>query len=426
MNSNNFEKHKNLGGFPKGFLWGSATSSHQVEGGTRNDWSEWEKQNAERLAQEAEKKFNHLSNWTDIKAQAQNPANYISGRACDHYNRYEEDFDIAQSLGHNVHRFSIEWSRIEPEEGKWDEKEIEHYRKVIRALHELGMEPFVTLWHWCIPLWMRDKGGVTSKEFPRYFARYAERMAQELGNDVKFWMTLNEPTSVIINSFMLGVWPPQKKSVFFTLRAYKTLAQAHREAYYAIRAVQKNAQIGFGNILKFCEPMRKNFFDGLIARIADFWLNRYFLKLTGDTHDYYALQYYFHMRIAFPGKIKNENERLSDLGWELYPEGIYHLLKRPEYSKKPVYITENGLADARDAQREWFIKEHLRWVHKAMQEGVDVRGYFYWSLLDNFEWDKGFWPRFGLVEIDYKTLERKIRPSAHEYAKIIKSNSLES
>src|SRR3989344_5295476 len=131
--------------FPENFYWGSATSAHQVEGGNRNDWTEWEKANADRLAKEAERKFGYLPNWPEIKEQAQNPKNYISGRACEHYNRYEEDFDIAKSLRHNAHRFSIEWSRIEPEEGKWDEKEIEHYRQVVRALRSRGLEPFVTL-----------------------------------------------------------------------------------------------------------------------------------------------------------------------------------------------------------------------------------------------------------------------------------------
>ena len=171
--------------FPKGFYWGSATSAHQVEGDNVNDWSEWEKENAERLAKEAENKFGHLPNWSDIKEQAQSPQNYISGRACDHYNRYEEDFDIAKSLGHNAHRFSIEWSRIEPEEGKFNEKEIEHYRKVIKALKKRDIEPFVTLWHWTLPIWLADKGGVRNKKFILYFGRYVSKIVGEFNSDVK-------------------------------------------------------------------------------------------------------------------------------------------------------------------------------------------------------------------------------------------------
>src|SRR3989344_7856094 len=182
------DHRKNLGGFPDGFLWGAGTASHQVEGGLTNDWSEWEKQNGERLANEAEKKFAHTPHWGDIKKQAQDPSNYISGRACDFYHRYEEDFDIAKSLGHTAHRFSIAWERIEPEEGKFDEKEIEHYRQVIKALRARGMEPFVTLWHWPLPLWLRDIGGWESKVIAEYFERYVGKIASEFQNEVKFWI----------------------------------------------------------------------------------------------------------------------------------------------------------------------------------------------------------------------------------------------
>ena len=161
--NNEIDNHRKLI-FPAGFYWGAATSAHQVEGGNVNDWLEWEKKKCGAACGRSGKKFGHLPNWLDIKAQAQNPQNYISGRACDHYNRYEEDFDIVKALGHNAHRFSIEWSRIEPEEGKFDEKEIEHYRKVIKALRERDIEPFVTLWHWPIPLWLRNKGGWQSKK----------------------------------------------------------------------------------------------------------------------------------------------------------------------------------------------------------------------------------------------------------------------
>lgn len=410
--------------FPDGFFWGGATSAHQVEGGNINDWSEWEKENAERLAQESEKKFGYLPNWNDIKAEAQYLQNYISGKACDHYNLYEEDFNIAKSLGHNAHRFSIEWSKIEPEEGKWNEKEIEHYRKVIIALRARGMEPFVTLWHWPLPLWLRDKGGVKNKKFPGYFSRYAERMAREFP-DIKFWITLNEPTAVIVMSYAKGDWPPQERNPFAAMKVYKKLAQAHNEAYRKIHLASHDASVGFVNILSYIEPnSKKSLLDRFIARIAEYFSNEKFLNLTKSNHDFLAVDYYFHSRLQFPGKVKNENQKISDMGWELYPEGIYYVLKDLKKYGKPIYITENGLADAKDKHREWYIKECLKNTHKAIQDGVDVRGYFYWSLLDNFEWDKGFWPRFGLVEVNYNTQERKIRESAKEYAKICKSNEL--
>jgi len=391
--------------FPKGFLWGSATSAHQVEGNNHNDWSEWEK---------SRQRVSYL------KSMGRNPDEFISGRTCDHYNRFRADFDIAKSLGHNAHRFSIEWSRIEPEEGKFNEKEIEHYRDVIKALRERGLEPFITLWHWTIPLWVRDKGGVESKEFPKFFARFSKKMAEDFP-EVKYWMTLNEPTSVIANSYFRGLWPPQKKSIYSVIRVYNVLAKAHKMAYFAIHEINPEAQVGFGNLMIDLEPFSLNLLDIFASKFRDYWSNIYFLKLVGDLNDYYALQYYFHLKISFPQRVRNENQKISDMGWEIYPKGIYNLLKRLGKLKKPIFITENGIADNIDKNRAQFIEEHLKWISKAGEEGVDIRGYFYWSLMDNFEWESGFGPRFGLVEIDYKTLERKIRPSALAYKKIIES-----
>jgi beta-glucosidase len=410
--------------FPAGFLWGAATSAHQVEGNNRNDWTEWEKKNAERLAKVTPEKF---ADWQVKKfPEMLTPENYISGRACDHYNCYAEDFDIAKSLGHNAHRFSIEWSRIEPEEGKFDEQEIEHYRKVIKTIRERGMEPFVTLWHWTMPIWLEKKGGCHSQDFIEYFVRYAKYVTEELGNEIKFIVTLNEPTSVIANSYVAGIWPPQKKNIFSALKVYRILAEAHNAAYEELKKTKNDLKIGLANILQFLEPYNeKSVLDRLAAKVSNYYTNKKFYDMTSGRHDFLALQYYFHKRIKFLPGTKNEKKDVTDMGWEIYPEGIYHLIKNLQKYDLPIYITENGLADADDMKREKFIKEHLFWAHKAISEGADVRGYFHWSLLDNFEWDKGFWPRFGLVEIDYKTLERKIRPSAQEYAKICQNNEVE-
>ncbi len=417
--------------FPIGFFWGAATSAHQVEGGNYNDWSEWEYANSARLAVEAAKRHAnaHMRIPDYILERYPNPLqpeNYISGRACDHYHLYEQDFDIAKQLGQNAHRFSIEWSRVEPEEGKFNEAEIEHYRKVILALTAQHVEPFVSLWHWTLPLWVRDEGGVEGKNFPCHFAYYAKHVVEKLKEDVRFWLTVNEPTSVIVNSYQKGIWPPQKKSFFSVLTVYKNLSVAHNLTYDKIHGIDDNAQVGFANILNYFEPANKNsVFDRLALNVAKYFSNQRFLNLT-KKNDFLTAQYYFHNKIKFPAKIERGGQTNSDMGWEIYPEGIYRILKDLKKYKKPIYITENGLADARDEKRTEFIKDHLKWVHRAISEGVDVRGYFYWSLLDNFEWDKGFWPRFGLVGVDYKTLERKIRPSAWEYAKICKNNSLET
>ena len=405
--------------FPKGFYWGSATSAHQVEGDNVNDWSEWEKENAERLAKEAENKFGHLPNWSDIKEQAQSPQNYISGRACDHYNRYEEDFDIAKSLGHNAYRFSIEWSRIEPEEGKFNEKKIDHYRNVIKALRGRGMEPFVTLWHWPLPLWLTEKGGVKSKDFIKYFSKYVGKIASEFQNEVKFWIILNEPEIYTSMSYLKGDWPPQKENPISYFLAIRNLVKAHRGAYRAIKKIRPETQIGIAKNNIYFEAHKNKLVNRILKKIINWWWNFYFLNQIKNEQDFIGLNHYFHNCINY-GFNKNENKIVSDMGWELYSESIYYVLNDLKKYNKPIYITENGLADAEDKNREWFIKESLKNIHKAIQEGVDIRGYFYWSLLDNFEWDKGFWPRFGLVEIDYKTMKRKIRKSAFEYAKIIK------
>ncbi|MBU1159704.1 glycoside hydrolase family 1 protein [Patescibacteria group bacterium] len=406
--------------FPEGFYWGAATSSHQVEGHDHNDWTEWERSNAKRLAGESKK---YWEKSFEIFPEMGLESNYISGCACDHYNFFEKDFEMAKDLGHNAHRFSIEWSRIEPEEGKFDEKEIEHYRQVIWALKKLGMEPFVTFWHWTLPYWVAQKGGWESKKTIKYFERYAEKIVSELGDHVKFWITLNEPEIYASNCYFKGVWPPQKKSLFIYRKIIKNLIKAHIHCYKIIKQNRPSVAIGIAKNNIYFEAYKNKFLNSILKKFIDWWWNFYFLNKIRNHQDFIGLNYYFHNRIK-NGFNKNENKETSDLGWEIYPEGIYHVLKQLKKYNLPIVITENGIADAKDKKREKFIKDHLYWIHKAIQEGVMVRGYLYWSLLDNFEWDKGFWPRFGLVEIDYKTMERKIRPSAYEYAKICKNNRL--
>lgn len=406
--------------FPKNFYFGAATSAHQVEGGNKNDWTEWEKKSAKRKAQSAK-----LRNWPDYILESYpsplTEENHISGIACDHYNRFREDFDIAKSLGHNAYRMSVEWSRIEPEEGRFDLRSLEHYRDVVFALRERGMEPFVALWHWTFPLWMRDLGGLESKKFPYFFARFARRIVQELGG-VNFWITLNEPTSVVGNAYVMGRYPPEKKSLRLAYKVTKNLAVAHKAAYGAIKELNPQCHVGIAHNMIYLEPRRDNFLDRLACRCRDFLSNEHFLRLLGGSYDFLGLQYYRRLKISFPQKIHQSTQNLSDMGWEIFPEGIYHLIKKLSKYKKPIYITENGVADLKDLHRAKFVEDHLRWVSRAIREGSDVRGYFYWSLLDNFEWEKGFWPRFGLVGVDYKTQERKIRESAYIYKKIIKGD----
>ena len=235
--------------FPDNFYWGSATSAHQVEGDNRNDWSEWEIVNASRLALEAKTKW---QNWQIKKfPEMLRSGNYISGRACDHYGRFEEDFDIAKSLNHNAHRFSVEWSRVEPKKGEFDEKQIEHYQKVLKALKKRGLEPFVTLWHWTNPIWIRDIGGWENEKTVEYFTRFVGKIINKMGRNIKFWVTLNEPNVYLANSYLLGIWPPEKKSLITTKKVYKNFAKAHKKAYWMIHEVDNKSAVGFANNIKF-------------------------------------------------------------------------------------------------------------------------------------------------------------------------------
>lgn len=396
--------------FPKGFLWGTATSSHQIEGGNLNNWSEWEKKNAQRLAQEAAKKYDWLPNWPQIKKEAQDTDNYISSRSCDHYNLYEQDFNLVKELNQNVHRFSLEWSRLEPEEGCFSQSEFEHYKKVLLSLKKRNIKPFVTLWHWTNPLWITKRGGWLDKKTPQYFERYVKEVMKNLGQLADFWITINEPL-IFAKQFLDQDSPGRVKNFSSVVLVIKNLVTAHKKAYQVIHQSSKK-KVG---ISKNCI-----YFEGWpIDKLAGYFWNHYFLKKIKNHQDFIGLNYYHHHR--FGG---NENKEISDLGWEIYPQGIYRVLLELKQYKQPIYITENGLADAQDSKRTKFIIEHLKWVYQAMQEGVDVRGYFYWSLLDNFEWNKGFWPRFGLIEVDFETLERKIRPSAYLFAHICQSNCL--
>lgn len=417
--------------FPKDFYWGVATSSHQVEGGNHNDWTEWEKEKARMQAEKGGSTFIKPNKKEKVLlGEARKLDNYISCRACDHYNKYEEDFDIAKSLNQNAHRFSIEWSRVEPEEGKFNEKEIEHYKKVVKALRARGIEPFITLWHYTHPVWFNKQGGWTSPKAKDLFLRYTEKIVSALKDDVKFWITYNEPETVIRNAYLLGVRPPHKKSIFKAFKALNTLIKTHNEAYDLIHNIDKDAKVGCAESLVYFESYNNLPHNLLAKKILEYWRNGKFIPKIISKSDFIGLQYYFHSRVRInPFKSWkwfqfNDNKKITDMGWEIYPEGIYHVLKSLKKYNLPIVITENGLADFEDKYRADFIKDHLFWVHKAIKEGVDVKGYLYWSFMDNFEWESGFWPRFGLVEVDYKTLERKIRPSAKVYAEICKNNIL--
>jgi len=441
--------------FPDGFKWGSATSAHQVEGNNHNDWTEWEHANSARLAAEAARRYANAP--ARIKEESSKPENYISGKACDSYNRYEEDFDIAKKLNQNIHRFSIEWSRIEPEEGKFNEKEMEHYKRLIDALRDRGIEPMVTLWHFTNPIWFANKGGWLNHKAPEYFTRYAKYVVDNLKGRVGLWITFNEAASVYAGfSFITGQWPPQHKNLFEYQKARKNFIKANALAYQEIKQIY-NAEASHNsdfaipldiakshdivqhssmshNITPLVGLVESNvysahgsrWYEKIIGKIYNYQRNLYFWEKALPYYDFLGLNYY-HVDRWVPGSYRTLPRQgwMPEMGWEIYPKGIYHRLMELKKFNKPIYITENGIADKTDKLRKKFIKDHLYWIWRAIQDGADVRGYLYWSVLDNFEWAHGFAPRVGLVEIDYATLERRLRLSAYEYAKICKTNQLE-
>jgi beta-glucosidase len=403
--------------FPQNFLWGAATSAHQVEGNNiHNDW------------------------WL---AEQSHTLREASGGACRHYELYTQDFQIAKELNHNCHRFSIEWSRIEPEEGKFDLSAIEHYRQVIEDLKKQEIEPVVTLFHFTNPIWFSKKGGWTNPKLNRYFLRFVERIVKEFATQVKFWITINEPLVYSSHSYLLGAWPPKEHSLFKTAKVTLNLAGAHVLAYRIIHKIYQEKLLSkpmvsiSANLQAFeiCRPTLKN---KLALYLRHKLYNLYFIDelVRKGTLDYIGVNYYgrnlvdvenWGIKHLLLDTCMHNHHPLpkNSLGWEIYPEGLYKLLVALKEYNLPILITENGICTEDDNLRWDYIKGHLEATHKAIAQGVNVLGYIYWSLMDNFEWDKGFGPRFGLVYIDYQNQKRTIKPSARKFAQVAKSGEFD-
>lgn len=400
--------NENTKTFPKGFLWGAATAGHQIEGGLEDDWSEWE---------ESSKRVKEL------KDKGLNPEDFQAKIAADSWNRLEEDIACLKKLGATAYRFSVEWSRIEPEEGKFNEQALLKYHNFIKRLKEEGIEPFVTLWHWPVPLWVRDKGGWSNKKIVGYFKKYAEKVVQTFG-EVDFWLTINEPQVYTSKGYLVGHWPPNKKSPLSYLRVLLNMAKVHNEVYGIIKSIKPKAKVSFAHHHVYFSSAKGDLISETIVKVADWLVNHWFMNKVIKQLDFISINHYFHNVINY-WKISRKTEKeISDMDWGLYPKGLYESVKAWQKTSLPIYITEHGLADEKDRYRAWYIKESLTWLHKAIEEGVDIRGYLHWSLLDNFEWADGLNKKFGLFEIDRKTLERKPRASVSTYAEIIKNNGL--
>lgn len=394
--------------FPSGFFWGCATSAHQIEGGLDNDWSEWEK-SPERLA--------------ELKNKQEDPLDFISGKAANSYIEDNADIACLKEINANAYRFSVDWSRIEPQEGKFDEQALSYYKELVKKLRANGIEPFLTIWHWPLPIWVSSRGGWESARTVELFKNFVSKLAAYLSKDINFWITLNEPMAYASQSYLVGEWPPQKKSFIAAWKVISNLIKAHRVAYSIIKQADPSNQVGIAkhNIYFEAGP---GFINKVLKYAADWWWNFRFLDKIKEHQDFIGLNYYFHSFINYGFNKQFSYEKKSDIEWGLHPEGIKYLLKDLKKYDKPVYITENGLADKGDQHRSWYIKEILKSVYEAIREGVLVKGYFHWSLIDNFEWAAGFKPRFGLFEVDYQDFKRTARPSAKFYADICKNNRI--
>ena len=401
--------------FPKNFLFGAATSSHQIEGNLHNNWTEWEKSKPRR---------------EELLSEGKNPEEYMSKNASYHAQRMKEDVEIMSQLNLQVYRFSIEWSRIEPKEGKIDQAGIDFYDRLFTLLKEKNITPFVTLWHWSVPVWLEKKGGLISSEFTKYFQKYVDIILPLLKkHSVENIITFNEPLVFSGAAYQKGLWPPQKKSLVLTAKAVWNLIKTHKKVYTQIHTSyfdgSLSVQIGVAKHNIYFHTETNRIFDAVRVRVSRYIWNEFFLDRIKKHQDFIGINYYFRDKIE-NGISCNPNEKCSDLGWELYPKGVAKVCEEAwERYKKPVYITEHGLADSDDSRREWYICESLKAVQKSIENGVDIRGYMHWSLLDNFEWAEGFGPCFGLVSVDYENDgKRTIRGSAKWYAQVIKTKSI--
>jgi len=426
--------------FPDNFIWGTSSAGHQIEGSNEfSDWWAWEQEGLIRDGT-------------------------VSGRAMDYWNRHEEDHALMAKLAYKGFRLGIEWARVEPQKGQFDGMVIEHYRRILESLRQYGFKICLTLHHWVMPRWVAEQGGWLHPDTVPQFLRYAEFVIEKLGAFPDYWVTLNEPMAPAILGNVLGHFPPQRRS----LRAYRKVSRAylraHAETYHLIHKLQPLApdgnrtMVGVAMAYPFIEAWNSPGLPGLyerfaasIARSAAFegwdhtistgrphWIHGgQTMAGIQDSYDYCGINYYTRVSLKYDRQRRDQYRLdetkaqpgidVSQMGWQIYPEGFYRIIRHVwEQFRKPILITENGIADDLDTQRPRYIVEHLAQVHRAIEEGIPILGYFHWSFIDNFEWREGFAKRFGLVAVrhDDPNLVREPRRSAYLYSEIAQKNAL--
>ena len=439
--------------FPKDFIWGSATASYQVEGSPLADGagpSIWHR-------------FSHTPGTTHDGE--------TGDIACDHYNRYKEDIKLMKSLGLKAYRFSISWSRIFPNgKGKINEKGVDFYNRVIDELLKADIIPFVTIYHWDLPAALQDIGGWTNRDIAGWFGDYADYLFQRFGDRVNHWITLNEPWVMAFVGHMYGTHAPGMRDIYAAFTVAHNELRAHSKAVDAFRSEGIKGKIGitlsngshdpasdsledtmaaemtheFSNYPLFLNPIFRGKYPEHIESFAKEFLPKEYEKDMEEIKrpiDFVGINYYSGDLVkADPNapmgvKITERGLPKTEMGWEIYPEGFYKILKGAQdtYNPKEIYVTENGAAfddkvegdSVHDEKRIEYLKAHISQAHKAIEDGVKLKGYFVWSLMDNFEWAEGYSKRFGICYVDYKTQKRIIKDSAKWYSNVISKNAIE-
>ncbi|MFP4344812.1 MAG: glycoside hydrolase family 1 protein [Anaerolineales bacterium] len=415
--------------FPPDFKWGVATAAHQVEGNNvNNQWWAWE-QEPGRIKQ-----------------------GHRSGAACDWWEKSDVDFALAESMGLNTLRLSIEWSRVEPEPGRFDDAALECYRAMLKDLVDRGLEPMVTLHHFSNPMWLEKQGGWENEGTIAYFTRFVEQVVRALGERTTLWCTINEPNVYSVMGYLYGLFPPGKQDLKTARVVLKHLLRAHAAAYRSIHRLQSDARVGLAHNLRIFDPANpESLMDRLAAKGQDLMFNESTLRAVWRgwwipplgfgpawslrrTLDWIGLNYYTRDLVAFDSGARDSgfgraghaaDAELLEGGYgELYAEGMFRALRRMARLEIPIYVTENGIPDLDDDQRPRALLLHLHQLWLALQQNLPIKGYYHWTLTDNFEWAEGWTLRFGLIEMDPETGERTRRPSADLYTAIARGNAI--
>jgi len=386
--------------FPDGFRWGTATAAHQIEGGNwNNDWWAWE----------------HTPG-----SGTKEP----SGDACDSWHRWDEDADLVASFGFDNYRFSIEWSRIEPEDGEFSVAALDHYLRVCDGLRERGVEPVVTFHHFTTPRWLADRGGWEHKDAPARFSAFCERAAARLGPSMGRACTLNEPNIVSFCGYLLGVFPPGRRESKRFAAVNDVFVDAHRRSVAAIRSAAPGVPVGM--TLSMSEWVAVDGGEDRLERYRHHMEDVYLAATEGD--DFIGVQTYSRSRVGPSGNLgPEEGVPTLPMGYEFWPQALEATIRRAwdvTGGEVPILVTENGIGTDDDDQRIDYVHQALEGVLRALADGIDVRGYTYWSLLDNFEWAFGYGPRFGLTSVDRTSFARLPKPSAAWLGEVARNNRL--